>query len=131
MNRARTYPISAAIMLALDLLWLGVISPPLYQGQVGQLLRPEPLLLPAALFYMIYLVGVNEFVIHAMSLNASLAQVLGRGALFGVVAYATFDLTAMAMLAGWTPLVTVVDIAWGALLTATVAALTVAFARRR
>jgi uncharacterized membrane protein len=131
MSRIRTYAVSAVVMLALDLLWLGVLAPPLYQRTIGPLLRPQPDLVAAALFYAIYLVGVNEFVIRAFPPGARLAAVAARGAFFGFVAYATFDLTAQAVLADWSPLVTVVDMAWGTLLTATVATVTHAVAGRR
>jgi len=130
LSRWRSYPIAAFVMLALDLLWLGVLSPPLYQAHVGPLLRSDPDLAAAALFYLIYLIGVNEFVIHARP-GARVAGIAARGALFGFVAYATFDLTALAMLRGWSPLVTAVDMAWGTLLTATVAASAARFGRAR
>jgi uncharacterized membrane protein len=118
-------------MLALDMLWLGVISPPLYKATIGPLMRAQPDLLAAALFYAIYVVGVNEFVIHAVPAGASLARVAGRGALFGLVAYATFDLTAQAVLTGWSPAICAIDMAWGALLTAIVATVTHALTRGR
>lgn len=121
MDRVRSYAVSAAVMLGLDLVWLGIIAPPLYQSQVGQLLRAQPDLVAATLFYALYLVGVNEFVVH-VERGASARRVALRGALFGLVAYATFDLTALALIRGWTVLVTVVDLAWGAALTAVVAA---------
>ena len=108
-----------------------MLAPPLYQRTIGPLLRPQPDLVAAALFYAIYLVGVNEFVIRAFPPGARLAAVAARGAFFGFVAYATFDLTAQAVLADWSPLVTVVDMAWGTLLTATVATVTHAVAGRR
>ena len=131
MSRTRTYAVSAVVMLALDLLWLGVLAPPLYQRTIGPLLRPQPDLVAAALFYAVYLVGVNELVIRAFPRGARLAAVAARGALFGFVAYATFDLTAQAVLANWSPLVTVADMAWGTLLTATVATVTHVVAGRR
>ena len=131
MSRTRTYAASAVVMLALDLLWLGVIAPPLYQRTIGPLLRPQPDLVAAALFYAIYLVGVNEFVIRAFPPGARLAAVAARGAFFGFVAYATFDLTAQAVLAHWSWLATVADMAWGTLLTATVATVTRVVAGRR
>lgn len=117
-NRLRAYAASAAALLTLDLLWLGVVSPPLYQSEIGALLRPQPDLLAAAAFYLLYLVGVNELVVRALPASARARDAAARGALFGLVAYATFDLTALAMLRGWSPLVTVVDLAWGTALTA-------------
>lgn len=130
MTRGRTYPIAALVMLALDLFWLGVVSPPLYQAHIGPLLRPQPDLFAAALFYALYLVGVNEFAIHAHA-GAGVRAITLRGALFGLIAYATFDLTALAMLRGWSPLVTVVDMAWGTVLTATVSGVAARFGRTR
>ena len=121
MTRVRSYAATAVIMLGLDMLWLGVIAPPLYHRAIGALLRPQPDLLAAALFYAIYVMGVNELVIRTFPPDARVAQVAARGALFGFVAYATFDLTAQAVLAGWSPLVTVVDMTWGTVLTAIVA----------
>jgi len=131
MNRIRGYSVSAVVMLALDLLWLRVLAPPLYQRTIGPLLRPQPDLVAAALFYAIYLMGVNELVIRAFPRGTRLAAVAARGALFGFVAYATFDLTAQAVLKDWSWLVTVVDMAWGTLLTTTVAVVTHAVAGRR
>ena len=131
MNRMRTYLVSAGIMLALDMVWLGLVAPPLYRGTIGPLMRAQPDLVAAALFYAIYVVGVNEFVLRAVPPDTRLAKVAARGALFGLVAYATFDLTAQAVLAGWSPLIAAVDMAWGTLLTATVATATHAIVGRR
>jgi uncharacterized membrane protein len=129
-SRSLTYGISAVVMLTLDLVWLGVLAPPLYEPAIGTLLRPQPNLVAAALFYAVYLVGVNELVIHAGAAASSSARVAARGALLGVVAYSTFDLTALAVLAGWSVLVTAVDIAWGAILTAATAGIAHAWAAR-
>jgi uncharacterized membrane protein len=131
MNRIRSYVVSAVVMLALDLLWLGVLAPPLYQRTIGPLLRPQPDLLAAALFYAVYLVGVNELVVRAFAPGAPLACVAARGAFFGFVAYATFDLTAQAVLRDWSWVTTAADMAWGTLLTATVAAAGFGAAGRR
>ena len=87
-------------------------------------------LVAAALFYLVYLVGVNELVIHAEAEASHSARVAVRGALLGLVAYSTFDLTALAVLAGWSVLVTAVDVAWGTLLTAVTAGLAHAVAAR-
>lgn len=131
MNRVRAYATSAVTMLALDLLWLGLLAPPLYRREVGALLRARPDAVAAALFYAIYLVGVNEFVLAAAKPGDGTRRVAARGALFGFVAYATFDLTALAVLNGWTPAITAIDMAWGAALTAIVAGVTHAVARPR
>lgn len=131
MNRWRSYAVSAVVMLALDMLWLGLVAPAFYRQYIGPLMRPQPELVAATLFYLIYVVGVNEFVLRAIPSGAPWTAAAKRGAFFGLVAYATFDLTAQAVLAGWSPVVTVVDMAWGALLTATVAGVTHAVTHRR
>jgi uncharacterized membrane protein len=131
MSRLLSYGVSALVMLTLDLLWLGVLAPPLYERELGAMLRPHPNLVAAALFYAVYLVGVNELVIHAGAQASRSALVAARGALLGFVAYSTFDLTALAVLARWSALVTAVDIAWGTLLTAATAVIAHAVATRR
>lgn len=130
MSRVRSYGASAVVLLALDALWLGVVAAPLYERTIGPLLRPRPDLLAAALFYAVYLVGVNELVVHAAPGGSRSARVAARGALLGLVAYSTFDLTALATLSGWSVLVTAVDIAWGTLLTAAAAGAAHAALRR-
>lgn len=130
MRRGASYALSAAILLALDLFWLGVVAPSFYQRHIGPLMRPQPDVFAAALFYMLYLVGVNEFVLQPTPRDASVRRVALRGALFGLVAYATFDLTAQSVLVGWSWVVTAVDMAWGALLTTIVAGGTWAGVRR-
>jgi uncharacterized membrane protein len=117
-SRVRSYAVSAMVLLGLDLVWLGVLAPSLYQRTIGPLLRPHPNLIAAALFYVVYLIGVNELVVHSAPKLTRSIRVAARGALLGLVAYATFDLTALAVLDGWSVLVTAVDIAWGTLLTA-------------
>lgn len=116
------YSAAGAVMLALDLFWLGVVAPAFYRAHIGPLMRPAPDVLAAALFYVIYVVGVSEFAVRVLPAGAPVGRVAARGAAFGFVAYATFDLTAQAVLSGWSPIVTIVDMAWGTALTATVAA---------
>jgi uncharacterized membrane protein len=49
--------------------------------------------------------------------GTSLLNTLIYGAIFGLVAYATYDLTNHATLKDWPLHVTLLDMAWGALLT--------------
>lgn len=118
LSRVRSYAASAMVLLGLDLFWLGVLAPSFYERTIGPLLRPHPNLIAAALFYVVYLIGVNELVVHSAPKLTRSIRVAARGGLLGFVAYATFDLTALAVLDGWSVLVTAVDIAWGTLLTA-------------
>ncbi len=130
-SRPKLFSIAALVFVATDALWLGVVAPRFYQATIGGLLREQPDLLAAALFYVLFVIGVCEFVVIPAAPAVRFARVFGRGALFGLVAYATFDLTAMAVLRGWSWLVTVVDLAWGMLLTGTVAGVTHRLAIRR
>ncbi len=103
-----------ACFLVLDAVWLSVMGPRLYRPALGPLLAPQVDWTAAVLFYALYLVGLVVFAI-APALEAGAAAVaLRRGALFGLIAYATYDLTNQATLRGWPWAVTAADLAWGA-----------------
>lgn len=127
------YAFTALCFLSLDALWLGLVVPRLYQPEIGPLLLAQPKLLPAALFYLGYVFGVVAFAVlpaQAGAVSMRRSGALWRGALLGVIAYGTYDMTNLATLAGWSTLVSVVDIAWGGIATAVAAALaTLATAR--
>lgn len=114
--------VAGGIMGVLDAIWLSVIANKFYKSQIGQLLLDKPNMVAAVLFYIIYIVGIVAFVINPAVEKGSLAYAAGMGALFGFVAYATYDLTNLATIKGFTPKLVIVDLVWGALLTATVAA---------
>lgn len=131
----RRYAVAALVLLALDALWLGVVATPLYEAELGRLLAPEPDLLPAAGFYLLYVVAVVFFVVDPVlregpGERGSWRRAAGRGAFLGLVAYATWGLTNAAVLRDWPLALVPVDLAWGALLTATTAAVTVAVTAR-
>jgi uncharacterized membrane protein len=114
------YLATALVMLPLDLLFLGFIAKGFFASQVGDMLG-QVRLLPAVIFYLIYVGGVVLFVNGAA--NASWQSAFVLGALFGLVCYATFELTAMALLKHWSWGVVAVDMTWGMALTATAATL--------
>jgi uncharacterized membrane protein len=126
----KLYALSFASLFALDMLWLVKIAPNLYKSQIGHLMAEKANLVAAALFYIIYITGVVVFVVQPAFEKASLSYALGRGALFGFVAYATFDLTSMSVLKNWPAKITIIDMIWGTLLTAGVAGLAVALATK-
>jgi uncharacterized membrane protein len=101
-----------------DWLWLGVVARDFYATRLGALLRPEPSWGPALLFYPLYVCGLLVFCVAPARAAGSWRKGLGMGALFGLVAYATYDLSNLATLQGWPVAVTVVDIAWGAFISA-------------
>ena len=108
---------TAAMFIALDFLWLTTASPTIYQGEIGPLLSAHPRMVPAVLFYLIYLAGVVVFVVLPAGEKGRLRQAVLRGAFFGLVAYATYDLTNLATLAGFTTRLAIIDMGWGALVT--------------
>ncbi|MCY7369948.1 MAG: DUF2177 family protein [Polaromonas sp.] len=111
----RVYLAVLATMLALDALWLGLIATEWYATAVGHLMADTPSWPAAVAFYLLYPLGLAIFVLKPHE-NASLLKATGMGALFGLFAYATYDLTNLAMLADWPVYISVVDIAWGCLL---------------
>ena len=119
---AFAYLAALAAFLALDAVWLTTMGPRLYTPRLGPLLRPEPDLLAAALFYLLYLAGVVAFAVLPAARGASWTAAAARGAAFGLVAYATYDLTNQATLRDWPWTVTAADLAWGMVVTASGAA---------
>ena len=116
MNRyAVLYLATLLVLIPLDFLFLGVVAKDFFTSQVGNMLG-EIKLVPAAIFYLVYVVGVLIFVSGAPS--ATWQSTLLFGALFGLFCYATFDLTSLALLRHWSWAVAVVDVSWGAVVTA-------------
>lgn len=117
------YLATFGVFLALDAVWLGKISPKLYKNNIGHLMAKRPNFFAAAVFYGLYILGVTIFVIVPAIDSAALAVALLKGGLFGLVAYATFDLTAQAVLRNWPTKITVIDLAWGSFVTSLTAGL--------
>ena len=101
--------------LVLDAAWLTTMASRLYRPAIGHVMRADFDFLAAAIFYAIYIFGVVVFVVRPVSDGRG---ALARGAFFGLVCYATYDLTNQATLIGWPWSVTIADLCWGALVTA-------------
>jgi uncharacterized membrane protein len=116
LNRyAVLYLATLVVLIPLDFLFLGIVAKDFFTSQVGNMLG-EIKLAPAVLFYLLYVVGVVIFV--SGGAGATWQSTLLYGALFGLFCYATFDLTALSLLRHWSWPVAIVDIAWGAIVTA-------------
>ncbi len=124
MNIAILAAIAAPLLLAFDLLWLGLIMPGFYRANLGHLMSGSIGWTAAIAFYALYAVGLAYFVIQPAVGSLSLVRAIAVGAFFGFVAYATYDLTNQATLRDWPFVVTVVDMLWGALLSGVVSTLT-------
>ena len=108
----------ALVIVALDMLWLGLIAKTMYQQAIGHLLAEQPRLLAAVLFYLLYAVGLLVFAVLPQAEDPAWARTLIMGALFGFFAYATYDLSNLATLRNWPIRFTVIDMAWGTALSA-------------
>lgn len=113
MQYARAYAATLLTFVALDAVWLLLVASGFFKSQLGALLREQPNLVPAAMFYPIYAAGLLVLVVAPALRGRSAPAAALKGAVFGLTAYATFDLTNLAILEGWTLAVSLVDMAWG------------------
>ncbi|MBS3826020.1 DUF2177 family protein [Candidatus Bipolaricaulota bacterium] len=114
------YLICLGTFLAIDFTWLGLVAREFYRRELGELMSDSVNWTAAFVFYLLFVVGIIVFVVNPAVQKSSLGWSIGVGFLFGVIAYATYDLTNLATLAGWSLKVTVVDMIWGGVLSATV-----------
>jgi uncharacterized membrane protein len=113
--------ISIATMTVLDAGWLGYFAPRFYRKHIGFILADKPDFVAAAAFYLIYILGLTVFVVYPGWNNLdSVLHIIGLGALYGLVTYATYDLTNQSTVKNWPLKVTIVDMLWGTFLTSVV-----------
>jgi uncharacterized membrane protein len=114
------YGACTVAFFAIDFVWLSIMNSRFYQPRLGNLLAEQPKLAVAAGFYLLYVVGVVALaVVPGLREGAAMAA-LWRGALFGLLAYATYDLTNLATIQGWPWELAVVDMIWGTAITGVV-----------
>lgn len=107
---------SAVVFLIFDLFWLLVVSKKMYEHFIGDLMG-DVRIFPAIIFYVIYVIGVTFFVLIPGTEKGSIGYVILAGALFGLICYATYDLTNLATLKDWPVAMTVIDLVWGTAVT--------------
>ncbi len=116
----KLFLIALPVFFAIDMIWLGLVAKNFYRHQIGFLMTPNINWLAAIIFYLLFIAGMVIFVIRpAVEMNSWQHAVL-YGALFGLITYATYDLTNLATLKDWPVLVTIVDLAWGTVLSLSV-----------
>lgn len=118
----KLYAITLPVFFAIDMIWLGLVAQKFYRAQIGFLMRDGFNWVAALLFYFLFIVGLILFVIMPALKNDSLLHAILFGALFGLITYATYDLTNLATIKNWPLLVTIVDLVWGAILASAVSA---------
>lgn len=126
----KLYAIALPVFIAIDAIWLGLVAKNFYRNQIGFLMKSEINWVAAVVFYLLFVVGLVLFVVAPAIEKKSWMHALLFGALFGLITYATYDLSNLATLKDWPILVTVVDLAWGATLASSVATATYLIARR-
>lgn len=125
----KLYLLSLPVFFAVDLLWLGVLARGFYRRHLGHVLSPDVNWPAAIVFYLLYIAGILFFAVAPALEKGAFAQAVLRGALFGFITYATYDLTNLATLRDWPLNIVVVDILWGTVLCAAVSAAAFGLAR--
>lgn len=118
------------VFFAVDMVWLGVVARTFYRDQIGFIMAPSVNWLAALLFYMLFIVGILVFVVLPGLKSGSTRDTLLRAALFGLITYATYDLTNLATLRDWPLVLSVVDMLWGTTLSLIVSYASLSIGRR-
>ncbi|MBM4304261.1 MAG: DUF2177 family protein [Deltaproteobacteria bacterium] len=116
----KLYFVTLPVFFAVDMLWLGLIARNFYRTHLGFLLKDSFDWKAAILFYLIFIFGLVFFVIAPSFQNRSWLEAITKGALFGLITYATYDLTNQATVKDWPILVTIADLTWGTFLAGSV-----------
>lgn len=112
----KTYFVTLISFFVIDMIWLVLIARKFYRNQLGDLMRVSPNWWAALLFYSIFIFGLVYFVVQPALDTGTWQTALRNGLLFGLVTYATYDLTNLATLNSWPLLMTGVDLLWGTFL---------------
>lgn len=109
------------VFLVIDFIWLTFVAKDLYKENIGHLMAANPNLIAALLFYLLYIGGVLYLAVLPAIQTGDIKEAIFRGAVFGFLAYATYDLTNLATLKDWPVKITIIDLIWGTSLSTTVA----------
>jgi uncharacterized membrane protein len=126
----KLFIIALPVFFVVDMVWLVVVAKRFYQKQIGFLMKPDINWLAAIIFYLMFIAGLVIFVISPAVEKHSWVHALLFGALFGLITYATYDLTNLATLKDWPLLVTIVDLIWGTVLASSISLITYLIANK-
>ena len=124
MQYIKVYLISIVVFLLIDLVWLGIISKNLYKNYLGHLMAPSVNWTAALIFYLLFIAGLVFFVINPAIEKESIIFAVVAGGFFGLITYATFDLTNLATIKDWPLSITIIDLIWGTILNAATSGIT-------
>jgi uncharacterized membrane protein len=120
----KLFLIALPIFFVIDMAWLILVAKKFYQQQIGFLMKPDINWFAAIIFYLLFIAGLVIFAISPAVEKHSWVHAILFGALFGLITYATYDLTNLATMKDWPLLVTVVDLIWGTVLAASISSIT-------
>jgi len=120
----KLYITAFLVFVTIDMIWLGFIAKNFYQKQIGFLIKDNINWPAAIIFYFLFIVGLVIFVVSPSIEKGLWTHALFFGAFFGLITYATYDLTNLSTLKDWPILVTVVDIVWGTFIASSVSVIT-------
>lgn len=124
------YLATAAVFFGLDFIWLGKVATTFYRSQLGDMMRDRPDFVAAGIFYLIYVAGLVYFAVQPYLSGGSIGQAFLAGAILGLIAYGTYDITNLSTLKNWPLAMSLVDMAWGTVLSGTAAALGLLITRK-
>jgi uncharacterized membrane protein len=119
-----TYVVTLIAFVAIDMVWLGWLARATYMAEMGDLLRKQPNLVAAILFYLVYAAGLMFFAVWPGLKTGSLVQTMALAAALGFVAYGTYDLTNLSVMNGFSVKIAIIDLLWGTCLSAMASAAT-------
>lgn len=112
------YISTAFVFFAIDFVWLSKMTGLFYRARMGDMLLAQPNFAVAGAFYLIYVAGIVYLAVLPALTSGNWSTALISGAVLGLVAYGTYDMTNLATLKNWSLSLSIVDIAWGTFLTA-------------
>jgi uncharacterized membrane protein len=122
----KTYGIAYAgtllSFLLIDALWLGVVAKNFYRDQLGELMLPSPNFTVAAVFYLFFAAAIVALAVRPALDGGAIWSAIGYGAVLGLAAYGTYDMTNLSTLKGWPISLSIVDLVWGTILTSVASA---------
>lgn len=116
-----SYGFTALAFLIIDGIWLGLVARDFYKSQMGDLMAPNPSIAAATAFYLVFVFGLVWFAVSPALSSGSWTTALVNGAMLGLIGYATYDLTNLAVTRGFPTTLAIVDLAWGTALSAVAA----------
>jgi uncharacterized membrane protein len=126
----KLFLIALPVFFAIDMTWLGLVAKKFYNQHIGFLMKPDIGWFAAIVFYLLFITGLVTFVIGPAVEKQSWINAVLYGAFFGLVTYSTYDLTNLATMKEWPLIVTIVDLIWGMVLSASVSLITYLIANK-